>query len=60
VVEPGVTGYLTAREEELAALVLPATKLERMLIRQRVAVRFDLSVVAGNYLRLYEQIVAGA
>jgi len=60
VVEAGVTGYLTAREEELAALVLPATKLERMLIRQRVSARFDLSVVAGNYLKLYEQIAAGA
>ena len=56
VVEPGVTGYLAAREEELAALVLPALKLERAQIRQRVAARFDLSVVAGHYLKLYEQI----
>ena len=60
VVEPGVTGYLTAREDELAELVTSALKLDRTQIRQRVSARFDLSVVAGNYLKLYEQIIAGA
>ena len=60
VVEPGVTGYLTAHEAELAALVAPALKLARAPIRQRVAGRFDLPVVARNYLKLYEQIAAGA
>ena len=44
-------------EEGLAALVGPAVQLDRTLIRQRVAARFDLSVVARNYLNLYEQIV---
>ena len=56
VVETGMTGYLTTREEELAALVLPAMKLDRAQIRHRVMARFDLSVVAQNYLKLYEQI----
>ena len=56
VVETGVNGYLTTREEELAALVLPAMKLDRAQIRHRVMARFDLSVVAQNYLKLYEQI----
>ncbi|MEI8064404.1 MAG: glycosyltransferase [Verrucomicrobiota bacterium] len=60
VVEPGVTGYLTSREDELAALVIPSLKLDRTQIRQRVAARFDLSVVAGNYLKLYEQIASTA
>ena len=60
VVEPDVTGYLTLREDELAALVAPALKLNRAQIRQCVATRFDLSVVAANYLKLYAQIVAGA
>ena len=56
VVESDVTGFLTTREEELAALVLPATKLDRARVRERVAARFDLAVVAAQYLKLYKQI----
>jgi len=57
VVESGVTGYLTSVESELAPLVSSALKLDRAQVRQRVAARFDLSGVAGNYLKVYEQIV---
>ena len=60
VVEPGVTGYLTSHEAELAALIAPALQLERAPIRHRVTERFDFSVVAGNYLKLYENIVAAS
>ena len=60
VVEPGVTGYLTTREADLPALVLEAVKLGRETVRQHMAARFDMSVVAGHYLELYAQIVAGA
>jgi len=60
VVEPGLTGALATDAAELAALVLPALQLDRARIRQRVTARFDLSVVAGHYLKLYQQIAAGA
>ena len=59
VIEPGATGFLTPDETELAALVEPATKLDRAVVRQRVAARFDLSIVASHYLKLYAKIVAG-
>jgi glycosyltransferase involved in cell wall biosynthesis len=58
IVEPGVTGYLTGNEDELAGLVTQAMKLNRPRIRQRVAARFDLPIIAGQYLELYRQIVA--
>jgi len=56
VVEPGVTGYLTHNENDLGKLTLAALKLDRQKIRERVAQRFDMSVVAQSYLKLYEQI----
>ena len=59
VIEPGVTGYLTPDEEALTTLVLPALKLDRAKVRQRVAARFDLSIVAGHYHKLYKKISAG-
>ncbi len=58
VVEPGITGYLTHNEEELAALVGPALQLDRAKIRARAAERFDLSIVAEDYRRLYLSILA--
>ena len=58
VIETGITGYLTPDENELAALVGPAIKLDRTEVRHRVAARFDLAIVAGHYLKLYEKIVA--
>jgi glycosyltransferase involved in cell wall biosynthesis len=60
IVEPGVTGYLAAKEEDLAELVGPAMELDRRNVRQRVATRFDMKVVAGKYLKLYERIAQTA
>jgi glycosyltransferase involved in cell wall biosynthesis len=60
VVEPGTTGYLTTNESELAGLVAKALKLDRAKVRERVAARFDMMVVAKNYARLYERIVNAA
>jgi glycosyltransferase involved in cell wall biosynthesis len=60
IVEPGVTGYLTTDESELPSLVLEALKLDRAKVRERVATRFDMAVVARNYLQLYEKIVAAS
>lgn len=60
VVEPGVTGFLTHNENDLAELTRAALKLDRVKIRERVAARFDMSVVAESYRNLYKKIVAGA
>jgi glycosyltransferase involved in cell wall biosynthesis len=60
VVEPGVTGYLTMDEAKLPELALEALKLDRARVRTRMAARFDMMVVARNYLKLYEQIVAAS
>lgn len=59
IVEPGVTGYLARDEEGLAALVPQAAALDRVRIRERVAARFDIPIVARRYLELYREIAAG-
>ena len=58
VIEPGITGYLTTNESALPGLVIEAFKLDRARVRERSAARFDIKIVAENYLRLYERIVA--
>jgi glycosyltransferase involved in cell wall biosynthesis len=58
VVEEGITGYVTDDEEDLAPLVMRATRLNRTMVRHRVAARFDLSVVADHYLALYRDIAS--
>jgi glycosyltransferase involved in cell wall biosynthesis len=58
VVEPGVTGYLRHDKNERGRLVWRALQLDRQKIRERVTTKFELSVVAQSYLKLYERIVA--
>jgi glycosyltransferase involved in cell wall biosynthesis len=58
IIEPGVTGYLTTDERALPGLVTQAVKLNRAVIRQRVAARFDLAAVAQQYRQVYEQMRA--
>jgi glycosyltransferase involved in cell wall biosynthesis len=58
IIEPGLTGFVTSDERELAPLVVRALELNRSAVRARVAERFDLSVVAGKYLRLYQEMTA--
>jgi glycosyltransferase involved in cell wall biosynthesis len=60
IIEPGVTGFLAEDEQGLPDLVTEAMKLDRGAIRARVAARFDLSVVAEQYCRLYQQIASEA
>jgi glycosyltransferase involved in cell wall biosynthesis len=60
IVETGTTGYLAASDEQLAGLVEAAMKLDRRKVRERAAERFDMSVAARSYLRLYEQIAGAA
>ena len=56
VVDEGITGYVTGDERDLAPLVLEAARLDRAMVRGRVAARFDLPVVAARYLALYRDI----
>ncbi len=58
IIEPGVTGYVTADEGGLKDLVLRALELDRARVRARVAERFDLSVVASEYANLYREMLA--
>jgi glycosyltransferase involved in cell wall biosynthesis len=60
IVEPGVTGHLTANETGLAELVTGALQLDREGIRRRVAERFDISITAAKYHALYERIIHSA
>jgi glycosyltransferase involved in cell wall biosynthesis len=60
IVEPGVTGFLTGNENELAELTSRALQLDRDAVRHRVAARFDIHVVAAQYLELYRRIIASA
>ena len=54
IIEPGVTGFTTREEHTLAPLVLRALTLDRTTVRQRAAARFDIPVVAAQYLEVYE------
>jgi glycosyltransferase involved in cell wall biosynthesis len=58
VVENGLTGYVSEDEQRFARLVAPALLLDRSRIRDRAVARFDMSVVAERYCRLYTEMVA--
>jgi glycosyltransferase involved in cell wall biosynthesis len=59
IIDPGLTGFLARDPRELAPLVERATGLDRAAIRARAAARFDMTTVAGNYHRLYQEIAGG-
>jgi glycosyltransferase involved in cell wall biosynthesis len=59
IVEPGVTGYLAAEVEALPGCVLQAMALDRGRVRERATARFGIQHVAGKYLDLYRDMVAG-
>ncbi|HEY0068523.1 MAG TPA: glycosyltransferase family 4 protein [Chloroflexia bacterium] len=60
IVEPGVTGYLATEERALPGCVLQAIALDRGGVRERATARFGIQHVAGKYLDLYRDMVAGA
>jgi glycosyltransferase involved in cell wall biosynthesis len=60
IVEPGVTGYLAAEVEGLPGCVVQALALDRGGVRERALARFGIQHVAGRYLDLYRDMVAGA
>src|SRR5262249_23831863 len=58
IVEPGVTGFVTADETKLSELVEAALALDRATVRTRAAARFDIGVVARRYLDAYAGVAA--
>ena len=60
IIEPGLTGYLAQSEEELTQAVESLRPLDRRVVRERVAARFDLPIIAGQYIELYRQMRASA
>jgi glycosyltransferase involved in cell wall biosynthesis len=60
IVEPGVTGYLADEEGALPGCVLRAVSLDRARVRESATARFGIQHVAGKYLDLYRDMVAGA
>ena len=55
-IDPGITGYVAASEDELPACTARALELPRAAVRARVEERFDLSKTARGYLDLYRDI----
>lgn len=53
IVEPGLTGFVVSSEEEAAAAVEQAVRLDRAAIRRRFEERFSAVAMARGYLELY-------
>ncbi len=49
VIEPGVTGYLALRDDELPDFVRRAMDLDRQAVRDRAQKQFDIADVAASY-----------
>jgi glycosyltransferase involved in cell wall biosynthesis len=56
VVEPGVTGYIVGNDDEAAAAVELATKLDRGQVRRNFEARFSAHAMARRYLDLYHRL----
>jgi len=59
VIDDGVTGYIVASEDEAVAAVQQAALLNRRAIRDVFNRRFTGTVMASNYLHLYQTLTAG-
>ncbi|HWV22942.1 MAG TPA: glycosyltransferase family 4 protein [Thermomicrobiales bacterium] len=59
IIVDGVTGILCADEEEMIAAVPKAMTLDPEACRAHVAAHFDRPIIAKQYLRLYESVLAG-
>jgi glycosyltransferase involved in cell wall biosynthesis len=59
-VEPGVTGYVADRWQDLAALVPAALELDRRRIRERAVQRFDYRRMVDRHEQLYHRLAARA
>jgi glycosyltransferase involved in cell wall biosynthesis len=56
VVEPGVSGFIVATEDQAAAAVAQAPSLDRATVRRRFEQRFSAHAMAARYLKLYERL----
>ena len=56
VVQPGLTGYVADAFDGLAGAVQAAAALDRAGVRSGALSQFDGPVIAGRYLRQYEEI----
>jgi glycosyltransferase involved in cell wall biosynthesis len=57
IVEEGVTGFIVASEDEAVAAVERLATLDRHAIRAVFERRFSATVMARNYVRLYQQLL---
>jgi glycosyltransferase involved in cell wall biosynthesis len=54
VVEEGITGFVVNDKEEMIDAVAKINKIDRSLCRQTAESRFDVAVIAKQYLSLFE------
>jgi glycosyltransferase involved in cell wall biosynthesis len=59
IVEEGVTGFIVGSLDDAVEAVRHVHTLDRRRIRERFERRFSAQVMAGRYVRIYEQLVAG-
>jgi hypothetical protein len=57
IVEPGVTGFLVDSVEEANRKIGDLLSLNRRLVRKRFEERFSASRMAGDYAKLYRQLL---
>jgi glycosyltransferase involved in cell wall biosynthesis len=57
IIEDGVTGFTTSHTDRLAELVEASLRLDRSVIRRRVAERFDIRRVAQRYQHIYRELL---
>lgn len=54
VVENGVTGFVVTSEQEMIAAINRIGEIDRVLCRKKAAEKFDVQVIAKQYLALFE------
>jgi glycosyltransferase involved in cell wall biosynthesis len=58
IVEQGVTGFHADSKEEFLAAIPKATVLDRRRVRDRAEQKFSAARMAGEYIRVYREIIA--
>jgi glycosyltransferase involved in cell wall biosynthesis len=59
VIDAGVTGYAFSTLDQLVAGLPDVFSLDRAKVRQRAIERFSIDRMVGDYVRIYERIIAG-
>ena len=58
VVDEGVTGYVVSTVPEMVARLNDIDKIDRAVCRSTAEARFDVSRMARDYIRAYEQVLS--